>query len=152
MKSFLNSILGLAVAALSLHTATLAAVAPAATTPSGASTKQGRTPAVSPSKPNILLLFADDQRADTIGAHGNPHIKTPVIDGLARTGVSFRRNYVMGGNSGAGTSWPAPPTGGSAGLGSARPLLLPDDGAWGGDRGGYRGGDRGGDRGGGGGR
>jgi arylsulfatase A-like enzyme len=52
-------------------------------------------------KPNILFLFADDQRADTIGAHGNPHIKTPVIDGLARAGVSFRRNYVMGGNSGA---------------------------------------------------
>lgn len=52
-------------------------------------------------KPNILILFADDQRADTIGAHGNPHIKTPVIDGLVRGGTSFRRNYVMGGNSGA---------------------------------------------------
>ncbi len=52
-------------------------------------------------KPNILFIFADDQRADTIGAHGNPHIKTPVIDGLARAGVSFHRNYVMGGNSGA---------------------------------------------------
>ena len=101
MKSFLNSILGLAVAALSLHTATLAAVAPAATTPSGASTKQGRPPAVSPSKPNILFLFADDQRADTIAAHGNAHIKTPVIDGLTRAGVSFRNNYVFGGNSGA---------------------------------------------------
>lgn len=52
-------------------------------------------------RPNILFLFADDQRADTIGAHGNPHIKTPVIDGLVRGGVSFRRNYVFGGNSGA---------------------------------------------------
>ena len=52
-------------------------------------------------KPNILILFADDQRADTIGAHGNAHIKTPVIDGLVRDGTSFRRNYVMGGNSGA---------------------------------------------------
>ena len=52
-------------------------------------------------KPNILFLFADDQRADTIAAHGNPHIKTPHIDGLVRAGVSFRRNYVMGGNSGA---------------------------------------------------
>ena len=52
-------------------------------------------------RPNILILFADDQRADTIGAHGNPHLKTPVIDGLVRAGVSFRRNYVMGGNSGA---------------------------------------------------
>ena len=52
-------------------------------------------------RPNILVLFADDQRADTIGAHGNPHIKTPHLDGLVRAGVSFRRNYVMGGNSGA---------------------------------------------------
>jgi arylsulfatase A-like enzyme len=26
-------------------------------------------------KPNILFLFADDQRADTIAAHGNPHIQ-----------------------------------------------------------------------------
>ncbi len=52
-------------------------------------------------KPNILFLFADDQRADTIAAHGNPHITTPHIDGLVRGGVSFRRNYVMGGNSGA---------------------------------------------------
>lgn len=52
-------------------------------------------------KPNILILFADDQRADTIGAHGNAHIKTPGIDGLVRDGTSFRRNYVMGGNSGA---------------------------------------------------
>jgi len=53
------------------------------------------------SKPNILFLFADDQRADTIAAHGNPHLETPNIDGLARAGVSFRRNYVFGGNSGA---------------------------------------------------
>jgi arylsulfatase A-like enzyme len=57
--------------------------------------------AAAATKPNILILFADDQRADTIGAHGNPHIKTPVIDSLVRDGTSFRRNYVMGGNSGA---------------------------------------------------
>ena len=59
------------------------------------------TAATAATKPNILILFADDQRADTIGAHGNAHIKTPVIDGLVRDGTSFRRNYVMGGNSGA---------------------------------------------------
>ena len=57
--------------------------------------------AASAVKPNILFLFADDQRADTIAAHGNAHIKTPVIDGLTRAGVSFRNNYVFGGNSGA---------------------------------------------------
>jgi len=52
-------------------------------------------------KPNILFLFADDQRADTIAAHGNPHIKTPNLDKLAAAGFSFRGNYVFGGNSGA---------------------------------------------------
>jgi arylsulfatase A-like enzyme len=52
-------------------------------------------------KPNILFLFADDQRADTIAAHGNPHIKTPNLDKLATAGFSFHGNYVFGGNSGA---------------------------------------------------
>ena len=34
-------------------------------------------------RPNIIFLFADDQRADTIGVHGNPHIQTPNLDRLA---------------------------------------------------------------------
>lgn len=52
-------------------------------------------------KPNILFLFADDMRADTIAAHGNPHIKTPHLDALVRRGFSFRGNYIFGGNNGA---------------------------------------------------
>jgi arylsulfatase A-like enzyme len=52
-------------------------------------------------QPNILFLFADDQRADTIAAHGNPHIKTPNLDKLVAGGFSFRNNYIFGGNSGA---------------------------------------------------
>lgn len=52
-------------------------------------------------RPNILFLFADDQRADTIGAWGNPHIRTPNLDRLAAAGFSFRGNYCFGGNSGA---------------------------------------------------
>lgn len=52
-------------------------------------------------KPNVLFLFADDMRADTIAAHGNPHIRTPHLDQLAASGFSFRGNYVFGGNSGA---------------------------------------------------
>ena len=52
-------------------------------------------------KPNILFLFADDQRADTIAALGNPHIKTPNIDKLVTSGFAFRSNYCFGGNSGA---------------------------------------------------
>lgn len=52
-------------------------------------------------RPNILFLFADDMRADAIAAHGNPHIRTPHIDALVHRGVSFRRAYVFGGDSGA---------------------------------------------------
>jgi arylsulfatase A-like enzyme len=56
---------------------------------------------VTTNRPNILFLFADDQRADTIAAWGNPHIKTPNLDRLAAAGFSFRTNYCFGGNSGA---------------------------------------------------
>lgn len=52
-------------------------------------------------RPNILLLFADDQRADTVGAWGNSHISTPNIDSLVKRGFSFKRNYCFGSNSGA---------------------------------------------------
>lgn len=52
-------------------------------------------------RPNILFLFADDQRADTIGALGNAHIKTPNIDRIVKAGVSFDRAYMQGGLHGA---------------------------------------------------
>mgnify|MGYP003578635410 CR=1 FL=1 len=40
------------------------------------------SPAVAPGKPNVLFLFTDDQRADSIAALGNPVAKTPNLDGL----------------------------------------------------------------------
>ena len=49
------------------------------------------------SKPNILILFSDDQRADALGCAGNKYIKTPNIDQLAANGVMFQNNYVNGG-------------------------------------------------------
>src|SRR5689334_8071873 len=52
-------------------------------------------------RPNILFLLADDMRADTIAAYGNPHIKTPNLDKLTAAGFNFRANYVFGGNNGA---------------------------------------------------
>lgn len=52
-------------------------------------------------RPNILFLFADDQRADTVGAWGNKHIRTPNLDRLVKRGFSFRNNYCFGANSGA---------------------------------------------------
>ena len=52
-------------------------------------------------RPNVLFLFADDQRADTIAALGNPIIKTPSLDRLAHQGVSFSRAYMQGGMNAA---------------------------------------------------
>ena len=69
---------------------------------SGCATEQktGKTK-LSPEKPNILFLFADDQRADAIGIAGNEHIKTPVIDELSESGIRFSNAYVMGSHHGA---------------------------------------------------
>ena len=39
---------------------------------------------------NVLFLLTDDQRADTIAALGNSHIRTPHLDRLARSGFVFR--------------------------------------------------------------
>jgi arylsulfatase A-like enzyme len=44
-------------------------------------------------KPNLLLLMADQHRADCVGAAGNPAIHTPNLDRLARGGVTFRHAY-----------------------------------------------------------
>lgn len=43
--------------------------------------------------PNILWFCADQQRFDTIGALGNPHIRTPTLDRLVASGVAFTRAY-----------------------------------------------------------
>ena len=51
--------------------------------------------------PNVVFIFADDQRADTIAALGNPVIKTPNLDRLVKRGVAFTRAYMQGGNGGA---------------------------------------------------
>lgn len=52
-------------------------------------------------RPNILFIFADDQRADTIAALGNPVIRTPNLDRLVRGGLSFNRAYMQGAMQGA---------------------------------------------------
>src|SRR5688572_13706535 len=49
-------------------------------------------------KPNVLFLFTDDQRADTIRALGNAVIQTPNLDSLAESGFVFRNAYCMGGD------------------------------------------------------
>jgi choline-sulfatase len=44
-------------------------------------------------KRNVLFIFTDQQRYDTIEAHGNPYIKTPVLNKLVEKGLSFTRAY-----------------------------------------------------------
>jgi arylsulfatase A-like enzyme len=44
-------------------------------------------------KPNILWICTDQQRYDTIGALGNPHVDTPNIDRLIAEGFAFTHAY-----------------------------------------------------------
>ena len=47
------------------------------------------------SRPNVLLIMADQFRFDALGAAGNKIIHTPNLDGLAGTGVMFRECRVQ---------------------------------------------------------
>ena len=46
-------------------------------------------------KPNVLLIITDDQGYSDFGFMGNPILRTPKIDQLAKSGAVFR-NYVTG--------------------------------------------------------
>ena len=59
------------------------------------------TPPTGDGRPNILFLFSDDQRTDTIGALGNARIETPRLDRLVADGFVLERAYCMGSMSGA---------------------------------------------------
>ena len=52
-------------------------------------------------RPNILFIFTDDQRWDTIHALGNPEIHTPNLDRLVAEGFHFNNAYCMGSMVGA---------------------------------------------------
>ncbi len=52
-------------------------------------------------RPNVVFLFADDMRADSIAALGNPTVKTPNLDTLVKRGFVMRNAYCLGGNSAA---------------------------------------------------
>lgn len=46
-----------------------------------------------PAKPNLIVIFTDDQVFNAIG-YDNPEIRTPRLDALAKSGVIFERAYV----------------------------------------------------------
>ncbi len=48
----------------------------------------------SQTRPNFLFVLTDDQRKGAMGNDGNPLIKTPNLDRLAREGMAFRNAYV----------------------------------------------------------
>ena len=51
------------------------------------------TTAPSP-RPNVVVIITDDQGYGDLGVHGNPKIKTPNIDALARESVRVKNFYV----------------------------------------------------------
>ncbi len=53
-------------------------------------------PTTADRRPNILFIFTDDQRFDTIGALGNEQIVTPSMDALVANGICFTHAAIMG--------------------------------------------------------
>jgi len=52
-------------------------------------------------RPNVLFVFTDDQRFDTLSALGNSEIETPNLDRLVEQGTTFTHAHIMGGTSAA---------------------------------------------------
>ena len=44
-------------------------------------------------RPNIIFLFTDDQRFDSLGCYGNKQVNTPNIDALSQGGLTFDNHY-----------------------------------------------------------
>ena len=45
-------------------------------------------------KPNVVIIFTDDQGYQDLGCYGSPLIQTPSIDGMAREGLKLTDFYV----------------------------------------------------------
>lgn len=50
--------------------------------------------AADPARPNVLVIIVDDMGYGDLGFHGNPKIRTPYIDALARQSVQVQHFYV----------------------------------------------------------
>lgn len=66
-----------------------------------ASTPQNPFAAAGKERPNILLLFTDDQTFRTVHALNNPEVRTPNMDRLVRRGTTFTHCFNQGGWHGA---------------------------------------------------
>ena len=47
-----------------------------------------------PRRPNLLFIFTDEQRADTMRCYGNHYVRTPALDALADESFIFESAYV----------------------------------------------------------
>lgn len=73
---------------ITLHTAAVVLLLCAWTSHGAQAGESGNRP------PNIVLLYADDWRWDTLGCAGNTTVKTPHLDRLATQGVRFTNAMV----------------------------------------------------------
>jgi arylsulfatase A-like enzyme len=51
-------------------------------------------------QPNIILMMADDHGWEETGYNGHPHVKTPVLDEMAASGLRMNRFYAAHANCG----------------------------------------------------
>ena len=61
--------------------------------PVGRSRIPGTLAPKSSQRPNIILIFTDDQTASAMGYASNGVVKTPNLDRLAANGTIFRNGY-----------------------------------------------------------
>jgi N-acetylglucosamine-6-sulfatase len=61
----------------------------------GRSAETRSTAGAAGARPNIVLVLTDDQRWDALGCTGNPYLKTPNIDRIAREGALFENPLVV---------------------------------------------------------
>ena len=57
--------------------------------------RQAKAAADKPSKPNIVLILADDWGWGDLSCHGHPWLKTPHLDRLASEGIDFQQFNVL---------------------------------------------------------
>src|SRR3954466_14886577 len=53
------------------------------------------SPALAADRPNVVVILTDDQGGGDLSLNGNPNLKTPQIDSLARDGALFERFFVQ---------------------------------------------------------
>src|SRR5437763_958201 len=63
--------------------------------------KEHTTVAEAANRPNVLLIFMDDQTYRSIGSLNNPEAHTPNLDRLVKCGTTFTHAFNQGSWSGA---------------------------------------------------